>query len=121
MTGRLKSAKGLRHLFPGVRPIIAYNRKMIATTSKTAVGTIKLLSKARRSPIRHSRPVSMRMLPKLGKLAAFGAACYVVSQPLACYAASDDKISGSDDAPPVSEIQDGEDKQPPNFKYTHLW
>ena len=64
---------------------------------------------------------AMRVQGVVKRLAVVGAACYIVSQPFSCYAASSDKLSGSDDAPLQSEVKDGEDKQPPGFKYTHLW
>lgn len=65
---------------------------------------------------------AMQVFPLIKQFAAVGAACYIVSHPLTCYAAPSDRISGSDDAPPTSELQQGgEDKQPPNFNYTHLW
>ena len=60
------------------------------------------------------------MAPAIRSLAAVGAAFYIAAQPRVCYAAPN-TISGSADAPSPSEVKDGEDEQPPGFKYTHLW
>ena len=52
------------------------------------------------------------------KAALVGISCLTATQPLVAYAQT---ISGSADAPEPSQAPDGEDKQPPNFKYTHMW
>jgi hypothetical protein len=61
------------------------------------------------------------MMPRMQlwkKAGLIGMACIAVSQPNVALAAT---ISGSADAPDQSVANEGEDKQPPNFKYTHMW
>jgi hypothetical protein len=53
-----------------------------------------------------------------GTGAALGIACIVATNPLVAFASP---ISGSADAPDQSIAKEGEDKQPPGFKYTHMW
>lgn len=90
--------------------------RQLTISSQYQIASCKISARAR------SYQSAMQVVPLVKQLASVGAACYFVSHPFACYAAPADKISGSDDAPSVSELQQGgEDKQPPNFNYTHLW
>lgn len=47
-----------------------------------------------------------------------GLSCIAATTPLVAFATP---ISGSADAPDQSVAKEGEDKQPPGFKYTHMW
>ena len=95
---------------------------MIRSHNRFIVGTHRVVATCKSMGTARSCQSAMQVLPLIKQFATVGAACYIISQPMTCHAAPSDKISGSDDAPPTSELQQGgEDKQPPNFNYTHLW